>query len=254
MACRSTAQVHNDVDSHDEEHQSTSTTADEEKPPSWNKKHLVISAIPFLVAVVCLGIVVWLVLKGDSREPTQPQPPDDIESSDASCLCSCSPTVFAFMLNFSTSCPGNLVDHEGNLVNDAIGDQGCFTTVVGGDSRNSQPIHVETVTIQELNMERDIPVKSTTLRGPFEDGDMLTYEYISLYANLTTVYYFPFVLQMTSSSETSSPTISGGGEQTPSPTIMPHFKARRYPQHTRQSIPSQPLAYVLVPWRYTTLH
>jgi hypothetical protein len=117
-----TAQVQNDSDNRDEEeHQSTSTTADEEKPPSWNKKHLVISAIQFLVA---------------------------------SCLCSCSPTVFAFTLNFSAFCPGNLVDDEGNPVNDAIGDKSCFTTVVGGDSRNSQPIHVETVTIQELNMKR----------------------------------------------------------------------------------------------------
>jgi hypothetical protein len=190
-----TAQVHNDSDNRDEEeHQSTSTTADEEKPPSWNKKYHVISAFPFLVAAVCLGIVVWLVPKGDSSE--QHRPPDDIESPNASCLCSCSPTVFAFTLNFSSFCPGNLVDDEGNSVNDAIGDKSCFTTVVGGDSRNSQPIHVETVTIQELNMKKDIPVKSATVHGPFEDGDTLTYESISLYANLTTVY-FPFVLQMT---------------------------------------------------------
>jgi len=109
-------------------------------------------------------------------------------------LCSCSPTVFNFTLNFAAECPGNLVDDAGDPINDAINDQSCFTTVVAEDASNRQPVIVDTVTILELNM--DAVINSTTFRGPFEDGAMITYASISNYANLTEAY-FPFGIQMT---------------------------------------------------------
>lgn len=115
-------------------------------------------------------------------------------------LCSCSPTVFAFTLNFAASCPGNLVNADGDPINDAINDQSCFTTVVSDNPDNRQPVIVDTVTILELNM--DAVINSTTLRGPFEDGDVITYASISSYNNLTEAY-FPFGIQMTLTGENS---------------------------------------------------
>jgi hypothetical protein len=115
-------------------------------------------------------------------------------------LCSCSPTVFNFTLDFTASCPGNLVDADGDPINGAINDLSCFTTVVAEDASNRQPVIVDTVTILELNMEEVI--NSTNLNGPFEDGDVITYASISSYANLTEAY-FPFGIQMILSGENS---------------------------------------------------
>lgn len=115
-------------------------------------------------------------------------------------LCSCSPRVFTFVLNFALECPGNLVDDDGDPINDAINDHSCFTTIVSEDRENLQPVIVDTVTILELNMMSVI--NSTTLRGPFEDGAVITYSSISSYGNLTETY-FPFGLQMTLTGENS---------------------------------------------------
>lgn len=115
-------------------------------------------------------------------------------------LCSCSPTVFAFTLEFSASCPGTLEGADGNPINNGINDLSCFTTVVSDNPDNRQPVVVDTVTILELNM--DAVINSTTLRGPFNDGDVITYASISSYANLTEAY-FPFGLQMTLTGENS---------------------------------------------------
>lgn len=109
-------------------------------------------------------------------------------------LCSCSPTVFDFTLNFDASCPGNLE------IDEAIGDLSCFTTVVDQDRDNNRPVVIDTVTILELNM--DGVINSTTLRGPFADGDVIRYASISSYENLTDSY-FPFGLQMTLTGENS---------------------------------------------------
>lgn len=113
---------------------------------------------------------------------------------DGSDLCSCSPTVFDFTLNFAAACPGNLEADDG------INDLSCFTTVVSEDRENTQPVVIDTVTILELN--NDAVINSTTLRGPFMDGDVIEYASISSYENLTSTY-FPFGLQMTLTGENS---------------------------------------------------
>jgi hypothetical protein len=48
--------------------------------------------------------------------------------------------------------------------------------------------------ILELNM--DFVINTTTIQGPFEDGDTVEYASISTYRNLTEAY-FPFGLEMT---------------------------------------------------------
>lgn len=48
----------------------------------------------------------------------------------------------------------------------------------------------------------DAVINSTTLRGPFTDGEVITYASISSYANLTEAY-FPFGIQMTLTGENS---------------------------------------------------
>lgn len=120
-----------------------------------------------------------------------------IEGTD---LCSCSPTVFSFTLDFAGTCPGNLVNADGEPINEGIGDQSCFTTVISQDPNNRQPVVIDTVTILELNM--DAVINSTTLSGPFANGDVITYSSISSYGNLTETY-FPFGLQMTLNGENS---------------------------------------------------
>jgi hypothetical protein len=109
-------------------------------------------------------------------------------------LCSCSPTVFSFKLDLAASCPGNL---EGS---DGIIDIACTTTVLAEDTSNEQPVLVDTVTILELNMNEVI--NSTTLSGPFLDGDVITYASISSYANLTDTY-FPFSITLILTAENS---------------------------------------------------
>ena len=97
-------------------------------------------------------------------------------------------------MDFSASCPGNLADANGDPINGAVNDLSCFTTVVSEDPSNRQPTIVDTVTILELNM--DAVINSATLRGPFQDGDVIEYASISSYGNLTATY-FPFGIQLT---------------------------------------------------------
>jgi hypothetical protein len=107
------------------------------------------------------------------QSPSLSPAPTAIHSEPTVGLCSCSPAVYNFMLNFSGSCPGNLVDQNGEPINDAIRDLDCFTTVVADDSSDRQPVIVDTFTVLELYMEQVI--NSTTLRGPFQDGDVITH-------------------------------------------------------------------------------
>ena len=110
-------------------------------------------------------------------------------------LCSCSPTVFSFTLDFAGSCPGSLVDADGNPINGAILNSSCVTAVVAQDpTAGLQPVRVDAVIIQEFNM--DEVINFTTLTGPFEDGAVIVYPSISSYANLTEAY-FPFGIQLT---------------------------------------------------------
>lgn len=120
-----------------------------------------------------------------------------IEGTD---LCSCAPTVFNFTLDFASSCPGNLKDEDGDPINRAINDSTCFFTVLAADPSNVEPVIVETVIILELN--QDTVINSTTLQGPFGDGDVITYASISSYNNLTEAY-FPYGLQITMTGKNS---------------------------------------------------
>lgn len=92
------------------------------------------------------------------------------------------------------------MDQNGEPINGAIRDLDCFTTVVADDSSNRQPVIVDTFTVSELYMEQVI--NSTTLRGPFQDGDVITHTSISSRANLTGDS-FPNHLELTLSGENS---------------------------------------------------
>jgi hypothetical protein len=56
------------------------------------------------------------------------------------------------------------------------------------------PVIIGTLIILEVNM--DSVISTTTVQGPFEDGDTVEYVSISSYRNLTETY-FPFGLQVT---------------------------------------------------------
>lgn len=112
-------------------------------------------------------------------------------------LCSCSPTIFNFTLNFSTSCPGNVQTGGG------IEDVKCETLVVSDDQSNDVPVVLSTITILELN--ENTVINSTVLEGPFQDGDMITYASISSYQNLTNAY-FPFGLRVVLNGKNSEKT------------------------------------------------
>jgi len=103
-------------------------------------------------------------------------------------LCTCSPTVFRFTLDFEGVCPGSLEDGNG------IDDLSCDIFVLQLDQSNPQPTLVDAVTILELNM--DDVINSTTIQGPFDNGDVIEYTSISSLANLTEIF-FPYSLQMT---------------------------------------------------------
>lgn len=122
---------------------------------------------------------------------------------DTADLCSCSPTVFNFTVDFEGSCPGNLEDEDGDPINDAISDSTCFVTVLAADNGNQVPVIVNDIIILELN--DDTVINSTTLQGPFGDGEVITYASISSYNNLT-ASYFPFGLQITLTGENSDGT------------------------------------------------
>jgi hypothetical protein len=115
-------------------------------------------------------------------------------------LCSCSPTVFNFTLDFAGTCPGNLVDADGDPINGGINESTCFVTVLAANNTNEIPVIIESAILLELN--DDIVINSTTLEGPFGDGEVFTYAAISSYNNLTE-YYFPFSLQITLVGENS---------------------------------------------------
>lgn len=114
--------------------------------------------------------------------------------TDAAELCSCSPTVFGFRFDFAATCPGTLEEEDG------IEALSCQTLVLGPDQSNTQPVIVDTLTILEVNA--DAVINSTTLNGPFLDGEEIQYASISSYANLTE-NYFPFGLEMTLTGENS---------------------------------------------------
>lgn len=112
-------------------------------------------------------------------------------------ICSCSPTILQFTLDFAGSCPGNIDENE----NDAIAQTTCDILVVSPDNQsNTQPVVVDTITILELN-QNDV-INSTLLQGPFADGDIIEYASISSYRNLTETY-FPFGLQLILNGENS---------------------------------------------------
>lgn len=117
-----------------------------------------------------------------------------VETEDGDELCSCSPTVLGFRFDFAATCPGTLQTGDGTENLD------CQILVLGPDQSNMQPVIVETVTILEVN-ELAV-INSTTLTGPFLDGDEIQYASISSYRNLTETY-FPFGLEMTLMGENS---------------------------------------------------
>lgn len=117
-----------------------------------------------------------------------------VETESGEELCSCSPTVFSFTLDFGATCPGNVV------ADDAIASVGCDVIVAAQDQSNQQPVLVESITILELN-NNDVN-NSTILKGPFDNGDVIEYASISSYRNLTETY-FPFGLQITVNAENS---------------------------------------------------
>jgi len=82
-------------------------------------------------------------------------------------LCSCSPSVFNFTLDFAGTCPGNLEDADGNLINDAFNDTSCFVTVLAADNSNEVPVIVESAIILELN-------KDTVSHQLYDAGRTLT--------------------------------------------------------------------------------
>lgn len=118
-----------------------------------------------------------------------------VETEDGDELCSCSPTVFRFTLDFAATCPGNLDNGDG------IENVDCQTLVLGPDQSDTTPVLVDTFTILELN--DDQVINSTTLAGPFVDGDEIEYASISSYRNLTESY-FPVGLEMTLIGENSN--------------------------------------------------
>jgi hypothetical protein len=115
-----------------------------------------------------------------------------IETEEGDEICSCSPTVFRFTMNFAGTCPGNLD------VGDGIANNDCQTLVLGPDQGDTSPVIIDTLTILELN--DDEVINSTTVTGPFADGDAIVYASISSYRNLTE-FYFPVGLEMTLTGE-----------------------------------------------------
>lgn len=105
-------------------------------------------------------------------------------------LCSCSPTVFSFTINLSLTCDdSNIVENGG------IADVSCLgpTALDETDPSDTVPVSITTVFILELNEEGVL--KSTTLQGPFADGETIEYASISTYRNLTSSY-FPHGIQV----------------------------------------------------------
>lgn len=115
-----------------------------------------------------------------------------IETEEGDEICSCSPTVFRFTMNFAGTCPGNLD------VGDGIANNDCQTLVLGPDQGDTSPVIIDTLTILELN-DNEV-INSTTVTGPFADGDAIVYASISSYRNLTE-FYFPVGLEMTLTGE-----------------------------------------------------
>jgi hypothetical protein len=126
-----------------------------------------------------------------------------IEDSTGDDLCSCSPTVFSFTLDFEGTCPGNLVDDDGDPINDAIENVSCDALVLSNDQSNLIPTVIDAIRILELNA--DAVINQTTLEGPFDDGDVIEYASISSNKNLTETY-FPFGLQLVLTGENSDGT------------------------------------------------
>ena len=104
-------------------------------------------------------------------------------------LCSCSPTVFTFTINYNLTCEDRNIEE-----NDGIADVSCLAATLNEeDPSDKVPVTIDTVFILELN--EDGVLKSTTLPGPFEDGATIEYSSISTYRNLTSTY-FPSGIQV----------------------------------------------------------
>jgi hypothetical protein len=104
-------------------------------------------------------------------------------------LCSCSPTVFTFTISYDTTCAEQTVVENGG-----IAETSCIATAVAEDPSDRVPVSIDTMLIIELT--ENIVIKSTTLEGPFNDGDTVVYNSVSTFRNLTDSY-FPSGLQVT---------------------------------------------------------
>jgi hypothetical protein len=98
----------------------------------------------------------------------------------------CSPTAFKFQLNFSASCPGNVVSSPGI--------QGTDCYYIKNSTTNLSPVSVVQIQVIELDLNLESAFVQNYIHN-FEDGDSV--EYTSLSAtNITSPSMIPGGIQL----------------------------------------------------------
>lgn len=134
----------------------------------------------------------WIALAFDTNTTTTMTRAQEIPFSINDDVCGCSASTYTFVLDFSLSCPPSNISTGSGVLSVS-----CLISPFGAPTTKLAPIAVDSVSILELDQERNVLVEER-IEGDFVNGD--TFSYSSIINNReddeTSIQSIPKALQL----------------------------------------------------------